>query len=152
MKSKTFILGGNATVRDAAIRHISSLPMATRFRVVVGPYTKDRSVEQNAVSHGWYAQIAKETGEGTPEGIKRFCKLTLGVPILRGADADFCQFYDKALKGLSYEQKFEAMKYLDVTSLMTTSQMHDYMTAMQDTYAGRVDLRYPNEPPMEDAA
>jgi len=146
--SKTFVVGGgNVRSRETLVRYLNALPIAARWRIAVAPYKRDRSVEQNAVSHGWYAQIARELHEDTPEGIKRFCKLTLGVPILRGADADFCAFYDRALKGLEYEQKLEAMKYLDVSSLMTTDQMLEYMTAMQDTYAGRVDLRYPNDPP-----
>ena len=30
---------------------------------------------------------------------------------------------------------------------MNTKQMLEYMTAMQDHYAGRVALQYPNDPP-----
>ena len=135
---------------DKAIICMMNLPKDKRFTIKVCDFK--RSVEQNAVAHGWYAQIARTLREDTPEGVKRQCKLTLGVPILRGDDPEFCAFYDKALKGLSYEQKLEAMKYLDVTSLMTVSQTQEYMRAMQDTYAGRVDLRFPNEPPWENAA
>jgi len=144
MSSQTFILPSG---KPALLTFIDRLPMARKWKVIVGAYKQDRSVEQNAVCHGWYGKIARELKEDTPEGVKRWCKLNIGVPILRTDDADFSAFCDLALKRLSYEKQIEAMKYLDVTSLMSTSQMLEYMTTMQDTFAGRVKLVYPNDPP-----
>jgi len=144
MKTQTFI---TPDAMPKLMMALFNLPASEKHKVTIKPYKRDRSVEQNAVMHGWFSQISKTLGEDTPEEVKRFCKLTLGVPILRGADEDFCAFYDKALKGLSYEQKIEAMKYLDVTSLFSTDQMLEFMTAMQTTYADRVKLVYPNDPP-----
>lgn len=95
---------------------------------------KDRSLDQNAISHCWYEQIAKEVG-GSAEQVKRECKLLYGVPILRASDAEFSDWCVSALDWLGYEEKVEAMKWIDVTSLMSVEQMTDYLTAMQADHA-----------------
>ena len=95
---------------------------------------KDRSLDQNAISHCWYEQIAKEVG-GSSEQVKRDCKFLYGVPILRAADAEFSDWCVAALDWLDYEEKVEAMKWIDVTSLMSVEQMTDYLTAMQADHA-----------------
>lgn len=101
-----------------------------------------RSLDHNAVSHVWYAQIATELREDTPEGVHCECKLRFGVPILRAEDEDFRKFYDAALKWMPYSQKLEAIRYVPVTSLMTPAQMKRYMDDVQKAYAGRVTLEY----------
>jgi hypothetical protein len=107
---------------------------------------KDRSLDQNAISHAWYEQIARELREGTPIQVKAECKLRLGVPILRAEDPDFRAFYDGSIKPLTYEQKLKAMEYLPVTSLMTVSQLSRYLTDMQSDFATRdVRLEFPAE-------
>jgi hypothetical protein len=113
-----------------------------RCKVVI--HAGKRSLDHNAISHVWYAQIAKELREDTPEGVHCECKLRFGVPILRAEDEEFRAFYDHAIKDrLSYEQKLEAMRWLPVTSLMTPAQMKRYMDDVQMAYAGRVPLEYP---------
>ena len=113
-----------------------------RFNIKTG---KDRSLDQNAISHAWYEQIARELREDTPEGVKCECKLRFGVPILRAADSDFREMYDTAIRGhLSYEQKLKAMRFLPVTSLMTVPQLRQYLVDMQDEFARRgVLLEFP---------
>lgn len=107
---------------------------------------KDRSLDQNAISHAWYEQIARELREDDALGVKRFCKLNYGVPILRAEDPEFRSLYDCAIKPhLTYEQKLKAMDYLPVTSLMTTTQLSAYLVAMQDAYVGKVSLEFPPE-------
>ena len=44
---------------------------------------KPRTVDQNALSHVWYDQVARELGEDTELQVKAYCKLHFGVPILR---------------------------------------------------------------------
>jgi len=105
---------------------------------------KDRSLDQNAISHAWYEQIAAELREDSALGVKNFCKLHFGVPILRAEDADFRDFYDAAIKPhLSYEQKVAAMAFVPVTRLMTVKQLSAYLAAMQDHYRGKVALEFP---------
>lgn len=107
---------------------------------------KDRSLDQNAISHCFYEQLARELKEDDALGWKSFSKLTFGVPILRAEDSEFRTFYDAAIKNtLSYEQKLDAMKYLPVTSLMTKPQLSKYLEAMQAHFADQVKLEFPAE-------
>ena len=103
-----------------------------------------RSLDQNAISHAWYQQLARELKEDDEQGWKSYCKLHHGVPILRSDDEEFREFYDCSLKRLTYEQKLVAMKYLPVTSLMTKPQLSKYLEALRDDFAGRgVRLEFP---------
>jgi hypothetical protein len=117
-----------------------------RFLTVKVRAGKDRSLNQNAISHAWYAQVARELREDDERGVKRFCKLHFGVPILRAEDADFRAAYDGAIRStLTYEQKLVAMDMLTVTSIMSTLQLHQYMLDMQGHYYGRVALEFPDD-------
>lgn len=94
-----------------------------------------RSIDQNALSHAWYNDIAQQIAD-TPENVKCECKLRFGVPILRAEDPDFAEMYDAAiLRSLTYEQKLKAMKYLPVTSNMTKEQLSRYLDYIQKSYA-----------------
>lgn len=107
---------------------------------------KARSLDQNAISHAWYQQLARERREDDELGWKSYCKLHHGVPILRADDAEFRAFYDGALKGLTYEQKREAMKYVPVTSLMTKPQLSKYLEEVQKDFRNQgVWLEFPQE-------
>ncbi|WP_136420313.1 hypothetical protein [Herbaspirillum sp. ST 5-3] len=96
---------------------------------------KDRSLDQNAISHVWYEQLSRELPEEDALGWKCFCKLYFGVPLMRAEDEEFREFYDAAIKkSLTHEQKLAAMKYLPVTSHMTTAQLSKYLEAMQQHF------------------
>lgn len=107
---------------------------------------KSRSINQNDLTHAWYAQISRELREDSELGWKCYCKLHHGVPILRTEDAEFRETYDGAIKGLSYEQKLAVMKILPVTSLMTKAQLSQYAEAVQDDFRKRgVQLEFPQD-------
>lgn len=107
---------------------------------------KGRSVEQNAVLHGWFGQVARELRQDDARGVKRFAKLHFCVPILRAEDDEFREAYDRAIKPLAYESKLVAMDILPVTSRMTTIQLDRCMTDIQDHYAKHgVALVYPRQ-------
>lgn len=115
-----------------------------RLKVVIR--AGKRSLDHNALSHIWYAQVSTELRQDTPEGVHCECKLRFGVPILRAEDDDFRTFYDAAIKNvLAYPDKVKAMRFIPVTSLMTPAQMKRYMDDMQASYAGTVQLEYPQE-------
>lgn len=97
-------------------------------------FGRDRSLDQNALSHAWYEQIGQATGD-TAEAVKRRCKMLYGVPILRADCADFSAWCMAALDPLGYENRIEAMKWVDITSLMTLDQMTRYLTAVQVAHA-----------------
>lgn len=108
---------------------------------------KPRTLDQNAISHAWYEQVSRELREDSAQGVKRFCKLHFGVPILRAEDAEFREFYDAGIRSaLSYEQKLRAMDFVPVTSLMTRAQLSAYCEAMRDHYRPHgVMLEWPEE-------
>lgn len=105
------------------------------LRVIVRERT--RSLDQNAVTHAWYAQLARELPENDALGWKAYSKLHHGVPILRAECPDFRAFYDAGLLRLTYEQKIAAMRFVPVTSNMTVPQLTAYMASMQDDFASR---------------
>lgn len=108
---------------------------------------KRRSLDQNAISHVWYEQVAEDLREDTALGVKRFCKLTMGVPILRADDAEFRELYDATVKPMPYEHKLRAMDLLDVTSLFDKGQFSQYLEEMQRHYFTRnVRLEFPEQP------
>lgn len=119
------------------------LDPTVKWSVKVEQYAKTRTEEQNAISHAWYAQLAKELRDDTALGYKCFCKLHFGVPILRAEDEEFRKVYDTVLKQLSYEKKLEVMKILPVTSIMKTKQLSQYLEAMQAHFAKDVKLEFP---------
>ena len=105
---------------------------------------KPRSLDQNAISHAWYEQLARELREDDALGWKCYCKLHFGVPILRTEDNEFRDIYDGSIKGMTYERKLIAMKYLPVTSNMTKPQLSKYLEAMQASFRGLgVMLEFP---------
>lgn len=110
-------------------------------------FGKGRTLDQNALSHAWYAQVSRELNQDSERDVKRFCKLHFGVPILRAEDEDFRASYDTCIKPvLSYEQKLVAMDMLPVTSTMTTKQINQYMEDVRDHYQRHgVMLEFPPE-------
>ena len=107
---------------------------------------KSRSLDQNAISHCWYEQLARELREENALGWKSFSKLHFGVPILRAEDEDFRAAYDASVKHLAYEQKLQAMHFIPVTSLMTKPQLSQYLEAVQQHFLGRgVRLEFPKD-------
>jgi hypothetical protein len=119
---------------------------ARRYLEITIKEGKGRSVEQNAVMHGWFGQVARELREEDARGVKRYCKLHFGVPILRAEDDEFREAYDRVVKPLAYEQKLVAMDILPVTSRMTTVQLDRCMADIQEHYIGRgVQLEYPKK-------
>lgn len=113
-----------------------------RLRVKAG---KARSLDQNAISHAWYEQVARELREDDALGVKRECKLLYGVPLLRAEEAEFRAKYDALVRGrFDYAEKLELMDWLPVTSLMTKDQLSRYLDAMQKAYDKRgVSLQFP---------
>lgn len=100
------------------------------------PFTVDivsgrrRSVEQNHLQRLWLKEIAEQFGDRTTEEVRGYCKLTIGVPILREENTRFRERYDAIVKPLSYEQKMQIMMEpldMPVTRLMTTKQKTAYL-------------------------
>lgn len=88
-----------------------------------------RSIEQNRLQRLWCNEIAPQWGH-TPEYVRGYCKLTIGVPILRAENEIFREKYDDVLKPLTYEAKLAIMQEpldLPVTRIMSTKQKKQYL-------------------------
>ena len=118
---------------------------ARKYITVTVMHGKKRSLSQNDISHAWYQQVANELREDTPLGVKSFCKLHMGIPILRAESDDFREKYDRAVKPMDYPDKLTLMEWFPVTSLMTTPQLSEYLEKVQDHCRGRVALEFPED-------
>ena len=108
-----------------------------------------RSVEQNKLQRLWLAEIADQLGDQTREQIRGYCKLHLGVPILREENEEFRVSYDRVIKPLAYEFKIESMmEPLDfpVTRLMTSKQKAQYLDEVHRHFSERgITLTNPDD-------
>ncbi len=103
------------------------------------PFTADivtgrrRSVEQNRLQRLLINEIAEQLGDRTPEEVRGYCKLTMGVPILRAENEEFRAQYDKIVRPLPYSLKLALMMEpldLPVTRIMNTEQKTRYLDAI----------------------
>jgi hypothetical protein len=124
-----------ATKREALVDLIRSQPLPFTMEVRDG---RKRSTEQNRLQRKWMKEIADQLGDQTPEEIRGYCKLTLGVPILRAEDDEFRERYDAVFKPLPYETKIKLMMEpfdFAVTRLMTVEQKRRYLDEIQRHFA-----------------
>lgn len=126
-----------------AISAISRRYHESKYLVLSGRVGKDRSVEQNRLWHAMYKRVSMSTGQGTPEDVWAYCKLMIGVPILRRDDERFANGFDRYFGGRSFEEQLFLMgknnlfgpNGFPVTSLFGTSQGSEYTNAIADHYA-----------------
>lgn len=119
------------TARQRLLRFIENVPLERDLEVRWKRYQRDRSLEQNALSHAIYKEVADQLGDRTITEVRAESKLHIGVPILRASDPDYCALYDEGIKPMDYETKLKAMRYWPVTRLMTVDQMQQYLDEMQ---------------------
>lgn len=121
--------------RQVLLRWLAGFDLPFTVEVTRG---KRRSVEQNRLQRLWLNEIAEQWEGHTPEEIRGYCKLTIGVPILRAENETFREKYDAVVKPLSYEQKLLIMTEpldMPVTRIMTTDQKTHYLEGMQRHFA-----------------
>jgi len=91
---------------------------------------RHRTSLQNRLQRKWCNEVAEQLEDVTPEYVRGYCKLTIGVPILRAENEAFCEKYDRLIKPFSYEQKLELMMEpmdFPVTRIMDTHQKTAYL-------------------------
>ncbi len=113
--------------RRMLIRFIEGQPLP--LTVSVGKGGK-RSLAQNKLQRLWINEISQQLGDMTPEEVRGYCKLTLGVPILRAENDDFREKYDADIRPLPYELKLKLMMEpfdFAVTRLMNKKQKTAYL-------------------------
>lgn len=90
----------------------------------------DRSLEQNNLQWRWAMEAAEQRQDMTADEVQREWKLHHGVPILREDSDSFRATYDRMIKPLPYSEKLEAMRIIDVSSIMGVKQMTRYLDAI----------------------
>lgn len=97
-----------------------------------------RSDKQNRLQRKWIAEIAEQLPQGTAEEWRGYCKLHIGIPILRNENDAFQSEYDEVIKPLPYEAKMKLMMVpfdFGVTRIMTTKQKKSYLDQVQRFFA-----------------
>jgi hypothetical protein len=113
-----------------------------------------RSTDQNRLAFLWYNEISQQLDGWTVEDARAYCKLVVGVPLLRAENEHFREKYDKIIKPLPYETKLELMSEpveFPVTSLMTVKQMIEYLNGIQQHWSGHGVLLTDPEGILEEA-
>ncbi|WP_127524016.1 hypothetical protein [Mesorhizobium sp. Z1-4] len=113
--------------RAMLVRLLEGQKLPFTVSIVAG---KHRSTEQNKLQRLWMKEIAEQKGDITAEEARGYCKLTIGVPILRSENEAFRLRYDEIVKPLSYPQKLALMMEpfdFGVTRIMTTKQKAAYL-------------------------
>lgn len=99
----------SASKLSEAIHKLTQLYRDKKFVVVSMREGKDRTLDQNALWFAMYQRIAQMTQMGDVEDVRRWCKLHLGVPIMRNADVDFFNAWNRSFLHLTYEEKLHLM-------------------------------------------
>lgn len=116
--------------------------------------SKKRSQMQNRLQRLWIKELEQQ-GDMRAEEYRAYCKLHIGVPILRNDSDDFKARYDRVIRPLDYETKIELMKVpfdFPVTRLMNKRQKTQYLDAVYQHWTSKgfaltrpSDLMYANE-------
>lgn len=140
MKKWECVIANDAD-RNAAIQQILSWKLEKPVHLTGQHYKKNRSASQNALSAVWSRQRGNQTGHG--ESYERcYLKLTYGVPIMLEHE-DFAEAWEP-YRSRPYEMQLDAMKIIDVTSLMDVSEMTEYLSHVEDdSYSNGIALTKP---------
>ena len=132
--------------RKMLIRFIEAKKLPFTVSVADG---KHRSIAQNKLQRLWMNEVAAQLSDRTPEEIRGYCKLTIGVPLLRAENEVFRARYDEVVKPLTYEQKMKIMMEpldMPVTRIMTTRQKTAYLDGIYRHFTEQgVELTNPGD-------
>ena len=126
--------------RAKIVKLIGVLTLDKPWAVTVEIERKKRSLNQNRLQRIFVNEIAEQLGDQTPEEVRGYCKLTIGVPILRMENEAFRERYDKIVRPLPYDQKLALMMEpfdMPVTRIMTTKQHAKYLDEVQRHFAAQ---------------
>lgn len=96
--------------------------------------TGKRTLPQNSLKSVWYARISSERGDISAKEVERECKYRYGLPILR-RDPMHEYVFSKSVDILPYEKRLKVMDCFAVTSVMTVSELKEYLDCMQSDYS-----------------
>jgi hypothetical protein len=130
--------------RQSLLRFIEKQELPFTISIARGGARTDK---QNRLFHLWIGEIQRQRSDESHEYWRGYCKLTLGVPLLRHADETFREAYDTTVKALPYETKIRCMMEpiaFPVTSRMTTKQMTEFLNDVHRHFAEQgIELSIP---------
>ena len=118
--------------RARVLEIISNINLSKPQMVEIKAAESVRSLDQNRLQRLWINEAHEHLGWGT-EHIRAYCKLRIGVPILRQTNEEFCKVYDDVIRPLDYEKKLLIMQVpidLPVTSLMKVKEKAMFLDGM----------------------
>jgi len=121
--------------RKLLIRFIEGQVLPFSITITAG---RRRSIEQNKLQRLWCNEISEQLGDQTPENVRGYCKLAIGVPILRAESEKFRVKYDAVVKPLPYEQKLAIMMEpldMPITRFMTVRQKSKYLDGVYQHFS-----------------
>lgn len=119
---------------------------------------RTRTLNQNAILHKWFGEIATHFGDRTANNVKATCNVDYGVNI-RCRDPVFNFIWTNSIAPLPYEKQVaffekqyrrvegeDSKPVLYMTSVLTVPELTEYMNAMQQDYLAQgVPLTIPEE-------
>jgi hypothetical protein len=131
MQGQYKLINSKATLQNAIdyLQEIFDSHKYARVKVDTGK----RTLPQNALKSIWYAHVAETRGDVTAKDVERECKYKYGLPILR-RDPMHEYVFSKAVDPLPYEKRLKVMDCFAVTSIMSVSELSEYLKTMQSDY------------------
>lgn len=138
------VVNSTGTLQDAS-GTLMSMFRDHRYLVLSIRPGRDRSLDQNRLWRRMYDRIAQVTGQGSDSDAWAYCKLMVGVPILRRDDEQFEKGWRRYFAMRSFEEQLFLMGAnplfgpdgFPVTRLFSTKQGTEYTQAIADHYAPR---------------
>jgi hypothetical protein len=142
----TFRLAVNCpSALSGACSRITAAFKDHKYLVVSVRPGRDRSAEQNKLWQGMYKRVSQTIEQGSPVEVWAYCKLMLGVPILRRDDERFSAGWERYFADRTYGEQLFLMGAnplfgpdgFPVTRLFGTKQGREYTDAIADHYAAK---------------
>lgn len=135
----------SASSLSEAMAMLSARFRDQKYLVISVREGRDRTADQNALWFALYERIAQMTSIGDVDDARRYCKLHLGVPIMRRDCAEFRDGWNRLFLSLRYEDKLALMAGcplfgpdgFPVTRLFNRKQGIEYTDRIVAEFAGR---------------
>lgn len=120
--------------RKLAMSRLTTVEVGKGWRCKITRSDKRRDA-QNALNWKWCTAIAEQMHD-TKEDVHNYNKLRFGVVILSRDDDEFNAVWTALSDTLDYQEQLEAIRFIDVTKIMSVKQMKEYLTDIDNYYTG----------------
>lgn len=110
--------------RKRLLEHITQQSLPFTVSIKDG---RVRSIEQNRLQWMWANEASLARQDTTAADVQAEWKLAYGVPLLIAENEDFALAW-QATETATYEEQIKLMRFVNVTSIMTSKQISRYLT------------------------